>query len=104
MARSLRFYSPYLILLIEGGERSMKKLKELGDLNSWVLPWVGVVFMISSLIFPDALLKTGEIITDIFLFLIKHWMYSLIACWVVYSHLEIRKIKYGKRISVKKQK
>lgn len=80
----------------------MKKLKEWGDLNSWWLPWVGIIVTISSLIFPGALLKAGEILLETFQFLKKHWIYTLIVCRGVYTHFEIRKLKNGKIPSEKK--
>lgn len=75
---------------------SMRKLKKWANANNWWLPWIGATATIASLMFPAAFLKTGEMITSILLFLRKHWRFSIIACWGLYTHLEVLKLKSRK--------
>lgn len=75
----------------------LKRFKEWANMNSWWVPWVGVTATISGLIFPDALLRTGQILTRFIQVLLHYWIHVLVVVWVIYIHLEIRRLKKRKR-------
>ncbi|MDS9473150.1 hypothetical protein [Sporosarcina pasteurii] len=82
----------------------MRKFKEWANSNSWWLPWVGVTATISSLMFPAAYLKMGEIIALILQIFKKYWILSVIVCWGIYTHLEVLKLKNNRCTSGKDSK
>lgn len=79
----------------------MNRFKEWANANSWWLPWVGVTATISGLIFPDALLKTGQTLTRSIQILLDYWIEVLFVLWVIYIQIEIQRLK--KRNSIHKR-